>query len=621
MCGIAGRINFTKTHLVEFAELKAMTDAIVHRGPDDEGHFLDQNVGLGFRRLSIIDLHTGHQPLSNQEMDTWITFNGEIYNYQTLRAELIQKGHVFKTATDTEVILKLYIEYGEHCVDYLRGMFAFVIWDGCKKQLFGARDRFGIKPFYYYIDQESFIWASELKAINVAGGITKDISLEALDAYFAYGFILNDQSIFNQIKKLQPAHYFILKPFDDKKLTLRKYWEISFTPDYSKSEQYWIKAIQEALYESVKLELVSDVPLGAFLSGGVDSSSVVAMMSKASNTPVKTFSIGFKEKEYNELEYARMVAKKFNTDHHELIVEPESIGLLPKLVHAYDEPFADSSAIPTYYVSKFAREHVTVALSGDGGDEMFAGYYSYAKMMNMRNSRLGSSRFVTSLAKGIHDILPDHLYGKGFTYYLSRNNDAIGAYFCLWKDYERRKLYAGELFDQLKRSPAESKMISILNRSNGDFLSRNQQLDMETYMVDDILTKVDRVSMLTSLEVRVPVIDHVFAELSFKIPSEYKLKGGSKKYIFKKAMEEVLPPEILSHKKQGFSVPFRLWFKDDLKEYLLDSIQHNSELRQYINVDYLYKTFDNHQKGMRDFSGKIWSVLFFNEWLKANKGK
>jgi asparagine synthase (glutamine-hydrolysing) len=620
MCGIAGRINFNKTHVVDVEELKSMTDAIVHRGPDDEGHYNNENVGLGFRRLSIIDLHTGHQPLSNQEENVWITFNGEIYNYRELRADLIAKGYPFKTATDTEVILALYLEHGENCVSFLRGMFAFVIWDDRKKQLFGARDRFGIKPFHYYLDDRSFVWGSEIKAINAARDIKRTISLEALDGYFTYGYILNEQSIFTQIKKLLPAHYFILKPFDDHKLTIKKYWSIVFDPDYSKSEEYWVESIKEVLLESVKLELVSDVPLGAFLSGGIDSSSVVALMSKASDRPVKTFSIGFKEKDFNELEYARMVAEKYNTEHHELMVEPESISLLPKLVQAYDEPFADSSAIPTYYVSKFAREYVTVALSGDGGDELFAGYDSYHKIKQLANNWLSNTRYSRRAFNFIHKIIPDHVYGKGYTYYASKDVETVGAYFCLWKAYERKLLFNNDLLTQFKNSPSEVLMVNMLNKnSSPDLLSKNLKLDMETYMVDDILTKVDRASMLNSLEVRVPVLDHKLAELSFRIPPSLKLKGNSKKYILKKAMADFLPDEVLNHKKQGFSMPFKLWFKDDLKEYLSDSLTANSRLSQYINIDYINHTLQNHQKGMRDFSGKIWSLIFFNEWLNTNK--
>jgi asparagine synthase (glutamine-hydrolysing) len=618
MCGIAGRINFDSSNLIDETELRRMTNSITHRGPDDDGYFIDSNIGLGFRRLSIIDLHAGHQPLSNHDDDIWITFNGEIYNYQQLRSDLLKEGYRFKTSTDTEVILALYLKYEQNCVDYLRGMFAFVIWDGKRNQLFGARDRFGIKPFYYYINDDSFIWGSEIKVINAVKGINKNISLEALDFYFTYGYIPKEQSIFKQIKKLKPGHSFILKPYQDNKLKITKYWEVRFDPDYSKSESYWIEFIREELQESVKLELVSDVPLGAFLSGGIDSSSVVAMMSKVSERPVKTFSIGFKEEEFNELEYARIVAKTFQTEHHELIVEPESISLLPKLVQAYDEPFADDSAIPTYYVSKFAREFVTVALSGDGGDELFAGYNTYSKMIQMRSSRLQSNSLVKKFANAALHVLPEHVFGKGYLYYLSRNDDNLGAYFCIWKDYERKALFRRDLLEHLKKSPAEERMIELMMRYKGDILSNFQRLDMETYMVDGILTKVDRVSMLNSLEVRVPMLDHKLAELSFRIPPSLKLKDGIKKYILKKSLENLLPPQVLSHKKTGFGVPLKYWFREDLKNYINDSLTSNNLIFNYLNPDYINKTIVNHNKGMRDFSRKIWSVLFFSEWLKAN---
>src|SRR6185312_13378893 len=379
MCGITGIVHFDRDKAISPAVLKNMSDSIYHRGPDDEGLYINQNVGLGFRRLSIIDLSTGHQPLSNQNDRIYIVFNGEIYNYLEQRKKLKQKGYTFKTTTDTEVILHLYQEYGVDCLQYLRGMFAFAIWDGNKQQLFCARDRFGIKPFYFYSDEEKFVFGSEIKAILKSNNIDKTISLDALDSYFAFGYITSDLSIYKNIKKLQPAHYLLLSFKDKPVIEIKRYWEIRFDPDYSKSENRWKEEIEECLSETVKLHMISDVPLGAFLSGGIDSSSVVAMMARNSDRPIKTFSIGFKEQKFNELKYARELANKYGCEHHEQIVEPESIGLLSKLVNAYDEPFADSSAIPTYYVSQLARKHVTVALSGDGGDELFAGYTGYTK--------------------------------------------------------------------------------------------------------------------------------------------------------------------------------------------------------------------------------------------------
>lgn len=614
MCGITGKIYFSKERNVSSNELEEMTNVIAHRGPDDKGYYINSNVGLGFRRLSIIDLKTGHQPLSDQNENSWITFNGEIYNFQEQRLALEKKGYQFKSNTDTEVIVNLYQEYGENCVDFLRGMFAFVIWDNKKKLLFGARDRFGIKPFHYYIDNEKFVWGSEIKSIMKAQDIKKELSIESLDYYLAYGYTPRNQSIYNTVQKLKPGHSFVLKPFDNIKLKIRKYWNIEFRPDYTKTEQYWKEAIYDSLNESVKMRMISDVPLGAFLSGGVDSSIVVALMALNSEQPIKTFSIGFKEEKYNELKYANLIAERYKTDHHEFIVEPQSIELLPDLVRAYDEPFADSSAIPTYYVSKFTKEHVTVALSGDGGDELFAGYGDYARMINFYNRKYDFQKPYALINK----MLPDYMYGKGLTNYLSKDKRFVRAYFGVWKDYERRKIFQAEIRRNLSDGYAEGLKLKMMHNSNYDILSNMQHLDMKTYMVDDVLTKVDRASMMNSLEARVPLMDHKFAELSFRIPPELKLKGGVTKYILKEAFRNILPSEVISHKKQGFAVPLDVWFKGDLKEYSYDELLNSNHLYNYLDKKYILKLLNNHQKGLRDFSQKIWSLLFLNEWLKQN---
>jgi len=621
MCGITGKLYFDQHHHVNYDELKKMTDSIIHRGPDDEGYYIKNNVGLGFRRLSIIDLKSGHQPLSNFDKSIWITFNGEIYNFKELKSDLLKKGYKFRTNSDTEVIVNLYEEYGENCVHYLRGMFAFVIWDERQKQLFGARDRFGIKPFYYYIDKEKFVWGSEIKAINKAKGINKEIDLSALDLYLTYGYITHGKSIFTEIKKLPQAHYFTIDLNKNNRFNSVQYWDIYFQPDVYKTEEEWLEVIDCTLSESVKLRLMSDVPLGAFLSGGIDSSSIVALMSKYSSKPVKTFSIGFKESKYNELHYARQIAERYKTDHHEMIVEPESIELLPKLVKAYDEPFADSSAIPTYYVSKFAREYVTVVLSGDGGDELFAGYNSYLKLKNIYRYNIMPHYFNKYFWGGINNIIPHRIKGKGITYFLSKNKNNVGAYFSLWTEKERSKLYKPDILQILKNSKGESYKKSIIeNSSSNDFITKMQELDMRTYLVDDILTKVDRVSMQNSLEVRVPILDHKFAELSFQIPSNLKLKGNQNKYILTKAMSKYLPQKILTHKKHGFSIPLRLWFKDDLKDYINNRLNSgNNFVCDYLNNKYISKITYDHNIGQRDFSQKIWSLLFLDLWLENNK--
>lgn len=622
MCGISGLIYFNKERKIDSSVLKDMTDTLYHRGPDDEGFYIHNNVGFGFRRLSIIDLNTGHQPLSNKDESKWIVFNGEIYNFLEQRELLKQKGYSFKTKTDTEVILKLYEEYGVNCLQYLRGMFAFAIWDNDKQQLFCARDRFGIKPFYYYTDKNKFIFGSEMKAILKSGDIDKTLSYDALDSYFAFGYITSDLSIFKTIKKLQPGHYLLLSFKDKVSIDIQRYWEIQFAPDNSKTEDQWMEEINACLSETVKMHMISDVPLGAFLSGGIDSSSVVAMMAKNSNRPIKTFSIGFKEKEFNELEYAHEVAQKYGCEHHEQIVEPESISLLPKLIHAYDEPFADTSAIPTYYVSKLAREFVTVALSGDGGDELFAGYDSYPDFMRLHSYPFNfKSSFYNKLIWGnIHEIIPNNMRGKNGSFFLSKNKNYLYAYKHMWSIRERKKLILHHQAINYTNASELYKEKILRKGLNNDFVTNMQNLDMQTYMVDSILTKVDRASMLNSLEVRVPLLDHKFAELSFKIPSQLKLKGKEQKYVFKKAMSDSLPQNILKHPKQGFGVPLSFWFKDNLKEYVNDVLlSQNSFLSLYLDRKYIRKIVENNASGTKDFSNHIWSLIFFEEWLKQNK--
>jgi len=623
MCGISGLIYFDKQRKIERAVLNRMTNTIYHRGPDDEGFYVHNNVGLGFRRLSIIDLNTGHQPLANDNSSITIVFNGEIYNYIEQREILQKKGYKFKTATDTEVILHLYEEFGVSCLQYLRGMFAFAIWDNNKHQLFCVRDRFGIKPFYYYTDEEKFVFGSEIKAIMQAGAVDKTLSYDALDSYLAFGYITSDLSIFKSVKKLQPGHYLLLSFKDKVTIDIQRYWDIEFAPDYSRTDDYWKTEIESCLSETVKLHMISDVPLGAFLSGGIDSSSVVAMMAKNSNLPVKTFSIGFKEKKYNELEYAREVAKKYGCEHHEQIVEPESIGLLPKLILAYDEPFADPSAIPTYYVSKLAREYVTVALSGDGGDELFAGYEDYPNLLKLHSYPFNfKSAFINKLIWGnVHKMIPDNMKGKSASYFLSKNKKYLNAYKNMWSIADRKKLVLNHNPTLSAANASEVYKESILrNGSENDFVSNMQYLDIKTFMVDSVLTKVDRASMMSSLEVRVPFLDHKFAELSFKIPSNLKLRGEEQKYILKKAMSDSLSQNILRHPKQGFGVPLSFWFKDDLKEYVGDVLlSHNPLLSMYLDTKYIKNIIEQNNKGMKALSGQIWSLLFFEEWLKQNK--
>jgi len=622
MCGICGIINFDFDRKVDLAHLQKMSHTIIHRGPDDEGFYVNQNAGFGFRRLSIIDLKMGHQPISNEDETVWIIFNGEIYNFRQLRKDLAARGHRFQTLTDTETIVHLYEEHGNDCVKFLRGMFAFAIWDERKKKLFCARDRFGIKPFFYHLSQERFVFGSEIKATLSVGGIDEEMDLMALDSYFAYKYITDDRTIFKQIKKLKAAHTLEINWQQGKpSIKIQKYWRLKYQPDFRKTEAEWCEALENVLSESVKMRLVSEVPLGAFLSGGIDSSAVVALMCQHSDSPVKTFSIGFKEKQFNELPFAREVARRYQTEHHEQIVEPESVGLLPKLAAAYDEPFADSSAIPTYYVSKFAREHVTVVLSGDGGDELFAGYNTYPRLTNLNKYNRLPHAFNHLFWGTLHEAIPNKIKGKRASFHLSKKRAEAGAYFALWMQPERKRLYRSGLWNVVKENLAENYKKDILSSSNGcDFLFKMQELDMQTYLVDDILTKVDRASMLHSLEARVPILDHKVAELSCRIPSNLKLNRLEKKYIFKKAMQKHLPASVFNHRKQGFTVPMKLWFKGSLKDYVHDRLNiQNDVLSQYLDMNYIIKTVEDHQNGMRDMNDKIWSLLFLDAWLEGCK--
>jgi len=617
MCGICGIFELDKARQLGRQELEDMSHPTKHRGPDDKGIHISGHVGLGFRRLSIIDLSLGHQPLSNEDGTIWIVFNGEIYNFQALRNELVQKGHTFKTNTDTETIIHLYEEMGSQCVTRLRGMFAFAIWDDRKKVLFCARDRFGIKPFFYRLQGHRLLFGSEIKNI-LAVSERPALDPEALDYYLTYGYTPVDATIYQSIKKLPPAHTLEVKVGEDLKIS--RYWDIHFKPDHSLTMEDWEDKLRHKLRESIRMRMISDVPLGAFLSGGIDSGSVVAMMAQESVQPVKTFSIGFAEKEFNELPMARLIAEKYGTDHHEQMVEPQSIDILATLVNCYDEPFGDSSAIPTYFVSKFAREHVTVALSGDGGDELFAGYDHYKKLKQIEQFHRRTGGLGTTAAGLLHRLIPRKIKGSGLSYYLSRPRESFPAYYGKWQETERAGMYRPDIWKHLHAKKGERIKEALLAASEtSDFVSRLQEMDMRTWLVDDILTKVDRASMIHSLEVRVPILDHEFAELTFEIPSSLKLKGSQGKYIFRNAMRPLLPERILSGPKKGFGVPLKHWFKNDLRTYLQDTLLSNaSPLNDYLNQSYIRKLIQDHETGMRDLNQKIWSLVFLHAWMEQH---
>ncbi|MFX0198548.1 MAG: asparagine synthase (glutamine-hydrolyzing), partial [Candidatus Hodarchaeota archaeon] len=577
MCGIVGILDLD-TGKVENSLLKAMTDVLRHRGPDGEGFHINGQIGLGHRRLTVIDLETGKQPMSNEDKTIWITYNGEIYNFQEIRKDLEKKGHQFKTRSDTEVILHAYEEYEHGCLRLFRGMFAFGLWDSRKKQLLVARDRIGKKPVYYYFNGRKFIFASEIKAILQDRSVKKEIDWDAFVDYFVYHYIPFPKSIFKNIYKVSPAHFLIVrlvKRMDGSAITTKitgsgasgfeciqeqracsqpdacctispsvehlelsthPYWDLEFNPDIRLSESDWIEGLKEKIRESVRLRLVSDVPLGAFLSGGIDSSTIVAMMASLCLEPPKTFSVGFKEKGFDELQYSRTIAKRFETDHHEFIVTPDAIETLHALSWAFDEPFADSSAIPTYYVSKIARKHVTVILSGDGGDETFAGYDRYQVALYFKKLDFIPLAVRRIIFGALSAMLPMGLKGKGTLRNLSRPrfNRSAGTRTFDGLGY-LKKLFNPDLFhDALKKCTSSNNDYPFLKQfydhyPHADYLSRLQYEDIKTYLAEDIMAKVDRASMLCSLETRSPFLDHELLEYAARIPASLQIKNREKK--------------------------------------------------------------------------------------------
>ncbi len=642
MCGICGIYAFHGP-VEEAGAIVAMAKSLSHRGPDGQGFFFNStavslpipdnelaridghgDVILGHRRLSIIDIAGGHQPLANEDDRVWITFNGEIYNFQEIRGQLEAAGHTFRTNCDTEVIVHAYEEWGRQCVQRLRGMFAFAIWDSHTGTLFLARDRIGIKPLYYYLDAEKIVFASEIKAILQDNTASRQVDEEALCDYFSLLYIPAPKSIFKGIKKLPPGHTLTIRnghPCDPE-----IYWDISFSQvNTALTEREWCERIIEKLRESISIRLVSDVPLGAFLSGGVDSSAVVALMSSLMNEPVKTSSIGFRDSAFNELKYVEQVVEQYATEHHQQVMEADAVELLDKLVWFYDEPFADSSAIPTYLVSQMTRDRVTVALSGDGGDENFAGYRRYYfDVFENRLRNLLPDIFRTTCIAALARIYPkaDWL-PQVFRAKTLLCNLAMSPLQGYYNSMSWLSSYGTTLFTDSFRSEIKGYDSSVHftyhgeNCDSDDPLSRIQYIDIKTYLVDDILTKVDRASMANSLEVRVPLLDHEFMELVATMPSTFKLRGREGKYILKKALEPLLPDSILYRRKMGFSIPLAGWFRTDLKELFADSVlSQNTDVRQWVDIDIVTEMWRKHQAGTSDFSTELWAILFFAVWVK-----
>ena len=630
MCGIVGIFDRMNQGPIDRSLLQRMNDSLSHRGPDDAGFYVSAGIGLGHRRLSIIDLASGHQPLFNEDRSVVVVYNGEIYNFQDLARELQAKGHVFRTHCDTEVIVHAWEEWGESCVDRFRGMFAFGLWDEKQGILFLARDRLGIKPLYYAeLPDGEILFASELKALLVHPGLRRDFDHEAIEDYFAYGYVPDPKSIYRSVAKLPPGHVMQVRKGGATPRP-RAYWDMSFEPKSRTSENDVQEELVAKLREAVDLRLISDVPLGAFLSGGVDSSAVVATMAGLSSEPVNTCSIGFTQAGFDESAYAQQVAEAFRTQHHMQVVESDSFELIDRLANIYDEPFADSSAIPTYQVCGLARERVTVALSGDGGDEVFAGYrrYRWHHYEELLRSRLphGLRRPLFGLAGRVYpklDWAPRPLRAKSTLEALAR--DSAEAYFhsvSILPDRLRLGLYAPRLRSELQGYHAVEVVKRFMTEAPAQHhLDRVQYADFKTYLPGDILTKVDRASMAHSLEVRVPLLDHPFVEWAAGLPSDLKLRGREGKFIFKKAMEPHLAKDILYREKMGFAVPLARWFRGPLSERLRSSLV-DGELGNtgLFAMDHIERLVGQHTSGLRDHSAPLWALLMFESFLRNVHG-
>lgn len=614
MCGIAGITSFD-SQPVRFDKLRAMCDVLAHRGPDDAGYFLDDDVGLGMRRLSIIDVVNGHQPVHNEDGSVQVVLNGEIYNFRELRRMLAGLGHRFYTATDTETIAHLYEEYGVDCVSRLRGMFALALWDAKHKLLLLARDRLGIKPLYYVENAGGLAFASELKALLQLPEVERTLDWCSVDHLFTFLCTPPAESIVAGVHKLEPGQRLVATPGHAPAIS--QYWEIRFEPDYARREPEIVEQLRGLLEESVSLHLVSDVPVGAFLSGGLDSSAVVATMARLSSKPIKTFSIGFREPQYDETAHARRVAEVFGTEHEELVLEPDILALLDDIAWYLDEPFGDSSAIPTYMVSKLAARQVTVALSGDGGDELFAGYDKYrVEAHERRYSHIPMP--ARRLLSQIGGRMPEGMKGRNFLRHISL--EGVDRYLdasSLFKADQKQKLFQSEITGLMQADSPTRTFAAKHGRFDGHWLSALQQMDLTHYLPLDILTKVDRMSMAHSLETRVPLLDHVLVEFVAGIPPELQFRGGITKHLFKRAMRGLLPDEIIDRRKHGFAVPLAAWFRGRLESTLRELLlSERSRQRGIFNARYLEQLLHLHRRG-RPLDLQLWTLMSFELWCRT----
>ncbi|MFW6128966.1 MAG: asparagine synthase (glutamine-hydrolyzing) [Candidatus Aminicenantaceae bacterium] len=628
MCGICGIVKTDSGKPFSSSLISSMCQTIIHRGPDDQGIYTDQNACLGVRRLSIIDVIGGHQPLSNENKSVWIAYNGEVYNFPSLRKELIKRGHTFRTKTDTETIIHGYEEWGENIVNKLQGMYAFSIWDKKNKKMLLVRDRIGIKPLYYTVlEDQTLVFGSELKTILAHPDVKRSLQPQALDLFLTLEYIPAPYSAFKNIFKLPAGHSLIYK---NGQIKIKKYWDIqnqAFQSEMKgKSLSFFMDRLYELLKNSVKMRLISDVPLGAFLSGGIDSSSIVGLMHQSGVSSIKTFSIGFEDSSYNELSHAWRIVRQFQTNHEEFIIKPDALELSEKLIHHLDEPFGDFSIFPTYLVSKMARNHVKAILSGDGGDELFGGYEHYQAQkiskipfsvpLGKSFSKLLKKFPPSSKKKGLWNIIRRYCQGLEISPELNHFR-----WMMFLSQESKKQLYTQDLFAAINGNNeihTKKPLQDIFSRlEQFDPVNRELYLDMKTYLVDNILVKVDRMSMAASLETRVPLIDHKIAEFLFSLPGHFKIKGFQTKWLFKKTMERLLPPENIYRKKEGFSIPIKHWLRTDLKDFMLDHLNEKRISEDGLfNYNYIKKMIDLHLEGKQNYSHQLWALLVFEIWKK-----
>ncbi len=613
MCGITGICEPSPDDRVDRARLQAMTDVIRHRGPDGDGIHITGNIGLGHRRLSIIDLGGGAQPMANATGDLIVTFNGEIYNYVELMGDLRSDGYTFQTSSDTEVILHAYAAHGDGCVEHFNGMFAFALWDDRQRRLLIARDRMGKKPLYYHFDNGRLIYSSELKALLQHPRVPTEVCPHALDEYLAYGYVPEDRCIIRGVKKLPPG---CLLTWQDGRIEIKHYWDVHFNDEQPTDERAWVAELENLLRDAVRIRLRSDVPLGVFLSGGVDSSAIVALASQESDTQLRTFAIGFDEAEFDELHYARMVADRYKTDHTEIVVRDHDLSMLSDIVYHLDEPFADPSALPTYYVCREARKHVTVCLSGDGGDEVFAGYSRYRHALAQAKWDWLLNLGGRGLAKSASRIVPRHWRGRGMIdRAASRGAARYALQIGIFDESERAALLGS---DASRIQSAGALFAPYFANRNGHSLTTVlQHVDQKSYLPDDILVKVDRMSMQNSLEVRAPLLDYRVVEFVNKVSAGWKIRDGQAKHALKKLLEPHLPHDVLYRKKMGFGIPIKHWFRGRQKEYVRELLlSSESRATEWIDRTSVERLLDDHVRGQRDLSQKIWAIVVFEHWCR-----